>query len=128
VKGDRESRVLKNIRAALGREPGCFIWRNNTGVDLARGIRYGLGVGSADLVGVVAPYGRFLAIEVKRERGGVVGDDQRAWLALVVRAGGVAGIVRSVEQALRLLMMARSASLLPRVIEFAPPPRRKRAA
>lgn len=45
---------------------GAIVWRNNTGVHRAEGryIRYGLCVGSSDIIGIYN--GRFLAVEVKK--------------------------------------------------------------
>ncbi len=60
--------------------------------------RYGLAVGSADIVGIVGPRGTFLALEVKTPTGRV-STEQRQWLAIVNRRGGVARVVRSVEEA-----------------------------
>lgn len=72
--------------------------------------RTGLAVGSADLIGLVPPSGRFIAIECKRPKGGRVTERQRAWLDVVRRCGGVAGIARSVDEAMTLVDEARTAS------------------
>jgi hypothetical protein len=60
--------------------------------------RYGLAVGSADIVGIVGPRGTFLALEVKTPTGRV-SKEQQQWLDIVNRRGGVARVVRSVEEA-----------------------------
>jgi hypothetical protein len=55
--------------------------------------------------------GRFLGIEVKRP-GYVPSDvrpEQKLWLAVVRRFGGVTGIASSVEEAMALVMEARRA-------------------
>jgi len=64
--------------------------------------RYGLGVGSPDLVLVVA--GRFLGLEVKRPKtaehgAGQLSPKQKAWRDKAQRAGVVYRRVRSVEEA-----------------------------
>lgn len=98
-------------------EAGCLIWRNETaGVWVgrvihqesasltlagARMIQAGLCVGGADLIGV-SPDGRFLAVEVKSQSGRP-SKDQLNFIAAVQQAGGIAGVCRSVEEALKLL-------------------------
>ena len=66
--------------------------------------RYGLCVGSADIVGI-APDGRFLAVEVKADKGRVT-DAQRLFIEAVQRAGGRAGIARSPDDAVRIATAA----------------------
>ncbi len=69
----------------------------------------GLGLGSADLICIVPPVGRLLAIECKAEKGRTT-EDQERWLAQVRKYGGVAGVARSVEEAFRLVDLARKSS------------------
>ena len=57
--------------------------------------------GVSDLIGW-APGGRFAAIEVKAPRGRLT-DEQAAFIELVRRSGGVAGVARSVEEARAIL-------------------------
>ena len=59
-------------------------------------IKYGLGVGSADVI--VCYRGRFIGLEFKSEDGRHK-DKQRIWQAAVERAGGRYRVVRSVEEA-----------------------------
>lgn len=109
VERESEGEIQAAIRLAVGSLPDVRLWRNNTGaLRDARGrqVRYGLAVGSADLIGVVGPHGRFVAIEVKSAGGSVTGD-QSLWLETVRRMGGVAGVARSVEEALALIEEAR---------------------
>lgn len=104
-----ETQLLAEIRLALGRDPRVVLWRNNVGTARHEGtdrpVRYGLCVGSSDLIGIVAvptatdPLGRFLALEVKLPSGRVSAE-QWQFLELVNRRGGYACIVRSVEDAL----------------------------
>lgn len=71
---------------------GAVVFRNNTGMQKAeykgktRVIRYGLGVGSSDIVGVYQ--GRFLAVETKYGRNRPT-EEQLAFLATIREAGGV---------------------------------------
>lgn len=99
-----ERHLMDSIRAALCAVEGVRVWRNNVGVDTMRGIRYGLGVGSPDLVGIA--WGRFVGLEVKTPTGRV-SKEQTMWLDMVRRFGGVAGVARSVEDALAIVEEAR---------------------
>lgn len=73
----READIQTGIRRALGRVPGVVLMRNNVGLDVGRHgrpVRYGLGRGSPDLVGVLTlagerPVALAFAIEVKAARG-----------------------------------------------------------
>lgn len=107
---ESEASLLRRVVAAL-RAHGCCVMRNTVGFHLymGRGITYGLGKGSADLVCIVPPLGRWLCVEVKRSAGGEVSAEQEKWLADVRRYGAVSGVVRSVEEAVALLEEARRA-------------------
>lgn len=112
----KETTLTKHILLALS-QAGCTVWRQETAgawvgkvvyqqgqeVTLrhARHIVFGLCVGSADVIGI-APDGQFLAVEVKLPRGRV-SHEQRQFLDAVTAAGGVAGVARSVEDAVGLL-------------------------
>lgn len=76
---------------------GIYCFRNNTGAYSRNGrlIHYGL-KGSADILGITKD-GRFLAVEVKREKGGVLSDEQKEFLFNITRNGGVAITVNSLE-------------------------------
>jgi hypothetical protein len=98
----REANVQSRILIALS-QAGCLVWRQNTGAFRdSDGVlrRYGLCVGSSDIIGI-APDGRFLAVEVKNERGRV-SEAQERFVAAVRRAGGRAGIARSPEEAVKI--------------------------
>lgn len=85
---------LVQIRAS---ELGARVMRNNCGVAQRPDgvpLRYGLGVGSSDLIGWTRD-GRFLAIEVKTPTGRVR-PEQTTFLAAVVAAGGVGFVARGV--------------------------------
>ena len=70
----RESTIQAAIRKAIALDGRAIVTRNNVGVlrdERGVPVRFGLGVGSADLVGgikatVLPPFGRLLAFEVKR--------------------------------------------------------------
>ena len=57
--------------------------------------------GVSDLLGWTEG-GRFVAIEVKASRGRVT-DEQKAFIDLVRRSGGVAGVARSIDDARAIL-------------------------
>ena len=98
--GASERAIQEQIRWWLAWLPWCVFWRNNVGLTpRADGgmVRYGLGVGSADLIGIV--YGTFVALEVKRP-GGKVSDAQEKWIDLVWEKGGRAWVVSDVRTAL----------------------------
>lgn len=100
-----EAALLAAIRDALVESGRVMIWRNNSGMlraDHGRVVRFGLGLGSADLIGLLRGSGRFFALEIKAPRG-VVSAEQRAWIGAVEAAGGFARVVRSVDEALRAL-------------------------
>lgn len=79
----------------LDLEPGDIVLRK------ARPFSTGLPKGFSDLFGLV-PGGRFFALEVKAERGRTHGN-QDNFLAAVERNGGIAGVVRSPDDARRIL-------------------------
>lgn len=102
MKTERNIQAL--ILMALS-EAGCLVWRQDTGAYKApdgRLIRYGLCKGSSDVIGV-APDGQFLAVEVKTAVGRVR-PEQEAFIAAVRRAGGRAGVARSVDDALKIAL------------------------
>ncbi len=119
----------------MGSLPYVRLFRNNTGtIRDSRGIpvTFGLQRGSADTIGLVAPHGRFLSIEYKREGENkdltldqwkhvnekrLQREDckcarchrarQQDWRDMVNHFGGVAGIVDNVADALALAEKAR---------------------
>lgn len=95
TKGLPESTVLEQCLQYL-RAKNIFCFRNNTGAVKVgrRFIRFGY-VGSSDILGITKD-GRFLAVECKREKGGVLSDAQKEFIAEINRNGGVAIVVHSV--------------------------------
>lgn len=96
----RESETQALVRLVYGQAEGFVVWRNNSGVAERddRWIRYGVGEGGADLLGI-APGGLFLAVEVKKPKNSRATEQQLLFLELVYARGGVACICRSQEQA-----------------------------
>ena len=122
-----EMNRLRSIMAGVS-YPGCRVFRNNVGtgwtgskivrnrdesvtIHDARPLNAGLCKGSSDLIGwrsiEVTPdmVGRrialFLAVEVKGERGRAT-DEQRNFIDRVRLDGGLAGVARTVEDALAI--------------------------
>lgn len=97
-----ESLLMDRVRLVLGSDPAGVWFRNNTGVANQRGhmVRYGLGNGSADLIGLFR--GHFVAVEIKTPIGRQ-SEDQRRWQALIEAKQGMYVIVRSEDDARALL-------------------------
>jgi len=106
----RETPILRAVHEAIVRTGLALLWRNNVGVATYGGARvvYGLGLGSADLVGVLRPSGRAFALEIKTATGRMSAE-QRAWHRAWSDAGGFVACVRSVDEALEALQEARGA-------------------
>jgi hypothetical protein len=108
-----EHAIQQQIRLALS-QGDARLFRNNTGAlrdENGRLVRYGLCVGSSDLIGIRrvavgdAVIGQFVALEVKTSRGRTTAEQER-FLAMVRQLGGVGGVVRSVEEARALVERA----------------------
>lgn len=96
---------LRNkIRIRLNQRGDTVVWANESGVaehvHSGRYVRYGVGKGGADLLGICCTdgVGIFFALEVKTGSGRLT-DEQQNFLSLVRRYGGFACVVRSVEDA-----------------------------
>lgn len=101
----REHLIQQMILARLGSVHGLTLWRNNTGAMRdARGqlVKFG-SPGSADLLGLVAPDGRFVAIEVKAA-GGRQTALQLSWQRMVERHGGLYIVATSADEAVQGLV------------------------
>ena len=101
--GSREDvRLFRN--ATFTGWVGKFIARTDEGCTLlapgTKRIKGGLCEGSADIIGICK--GRFVALEVKTS-GVATPDIQKRFIRMVREQGGIAGVVRSVGDATRLL-------------------------
>ena len=104
-----EAEILRAIIQLLHRHPRVAkVWRQNSGTfqernrdGTVRYIRANTARGMSDIMGVLRD-GRTLAIEVK-SRTGRMRPGQEEFLASIRAAGGVAGVCRSVEDAIALL-------------------------
>lgn len=112
--GASEQKIQQEIRIACSKGD-TRLFRNNTGTlrdQHGRPVQFGLCKGSADLIGyrsiTITPemvgqqVAVFLSIEVKTATGRVR-PEQQQWLDAVQAAGGIAGVARSVEDALRIV-------------------------
>lgn len=111
-----ETKIQQEIRLGLGTRDDVRLFRNQVGQlpdpRTGRPVQFGLAKGSADLVGwktiEVTPdmvgqrLAVFTSIEVKTPTGRPT-TYQKAWLTAVDKAGGIAGIARSVDDALRIV-------------------------
>jgi hypothetical protein len=105
----READIQRAIRLALGRCPDVGLWRNNVGSfrdQQGRYVTFGLCPGSSDLVGILRPSGRWLALEVKRP-GQKPRPEQEGFLQFIRSMGGFACVVTSPEEALAAVERAR---------------------
>lgn len=111
-----ETTLQQHIRLAVGQRSDVRLFRNNTGTlpdpRTGRPIQFGLARGSADLIGIkqvtITPdmvgqtIGVFTSIEVKTPTGRVT-PQQRNWLTMVRKLGGIAGVARSIRDANEIL-------------------------
>ncbi len=101
---------MRAIRQAVNLDGRARLVRNNTGVGRALSgeakIRFGLGNGGADLVGMLRG-GRAFAIEVKTPVGRLR-PDQKAWSAAFQAWGGFYAVARSVDEAIAAVDRALS--------------------
>jgi len=106
--------IQNEIRMALA-DAQVMSFRNNTGAlkdKDGRLVRYGLCKGSSDIIGIkkikITPdmvgqeIGVFMAIEVKAAKGKAT-QAQTNFLHMVRKHGGLAGVARSVEEALKII-------------------------
>lgn len=116
IKGENMSEATRQnaIRISTSR-PGVRLFRNNVGMVIAvdrngkkRKVTYGLCPGSGDLIGwkeiiitqdmVGQKFARFLSVEVKGKTTPIQ-DNQTTWKKAVNKAGGIAGIARTADEA-----------------------------
>lgn len=115
MKPRSERAILREIELALGAERDLLLLRNSVGVAQHVGadgrtstLRYGLGSGSPDLVGMllVDGYARWFCLEVKAETGRLSEVQEHChdvWRSF----GAFIAVVRSADEARAALAMAR---------------------
>jgi hypothetical protein len=100
----RESEIQSRIRSAINNDGRARLVRNSVGFATAEKLRFGLGIGSADLIGLLRG-GRAFAIEVKRP-GQALRPEQVSWWRAFRSWGGLGGVATSVTEAMALLEQA----------------------
>ena len=97
-----EKDLVKDTLAMLG-EMGIFAWRNNSGgLKRDKGfVRFGL-TGSADILGVISPSGKFLAVECKARLGKPTPAQER-FIEQIRSAGGIAGVCWTLDDVRNLI-------------------------
>lgn len=107
-----EFQIETNILDGLNKIPGCFAFKvetngyfdQNKGIYRKRKSKYAIR-GTSDIIGVY--FGKFFAFEVKSMKGKPT-PDQLVFIETVKSKGGIAGIVRSIEDALNLFQKDRT--------------------
>lgn len=116
IVANAETDLQQRIRLALGTHPELRIFRNQVGSlpdpRTGRLVTFGLARGSADLIGwrtiTITPemvgqrVAVFTSLEIKTPTGRLA-PAQRHWLHVVHQAGGIAGVARSVQDALQIV-------------------------
>ena len=103
-----EADLIKAIIESLRQRGDVVVWRQNTGAAAigSRFVRFGR-PGCADISGMMVGTGRRVELEVKTPRG-KISQHQAAFGELVADCGGVYAVVRSVEDANRVITEARN--------------------
>lgn len=103
-----EAEILNAIMLEFGSLPYLRIWRVNTVKAMSKTGRMiqSVPIGSSDISGIVLPLGRRLEMEVKSSTGRVSAE-QFAYIDMIKSMGGIAGVVRSVDDARLLIESAR---------------------
>ena len=92
--GPLERTITDKILRWLRAQDGCWCFKVAGSGGQMRGV--------PDIVGCFN--GRFFALEVKRPKGGRLSVIQKHVIGLIAGAGGIVGVVRSVEDVQRLLL------------------------
>ena len=114
-----ETKLQQEIRLALGTIPSLRLFRNQVGQlpdpRTGRYVQFGLAKGSSDLVGFktikITPemigqeVAQFVSIEIKTERGKLT-EVQQNWLQKVQDSGGIVGVARSIQDALKIVKVS----------------------
>ena len=114
-----ETKLQQEIRLALGTIPSLRLFRNQVGQlpdpRTGRYVQFGLAKGSSDLIGFktikITPemigqeVAQFVSIEIKTERGKLT-EVQQNWLQKVHDSGGIVGVARSIQDALKIVKVS----------------------
>lgn len=104
-------KILRETLLAVGSLPFFRAWRNETGVGLTfaephRPFKYGL-KGSGDILGILAPAGRFVSLEIKSGKA-TQRESQKNFEAMTIRMGGLYFLVRDANEAIQFLTNAHA--------------------
>lgn len=100
----KETNIIQTIR--LGCADIAVLMRNNVGAltdKTGRLVRYGLCVGSSDLIGWRKSDGRFVAIEVKMP-GKKPKPEQVTFIDNVAKSGGLSGVATNADEARKIIL------------------------
>ena len=100
----KEIDIQNQIR--LGLNDVAILFDTSVGATIKRGntfIRTGLVKGHSDLTGVRRSDGKAIFIEVKKPKGSIIYEEQKNFLKQMKKANAIAGICKSVEEALELV-------------------------
>lgn len=103
-KGKKESEILHECLSVL-HELNIYVWRQNTGAFKTPkgGFFRSSHAGVSDIIGLL-PNGRFLAVECKREKGGVVSEAQKNFLSQIDSNGGLAIVSNNAESLKKIIL------------------------
>jgi hypothetical protein len=100
----RESDIQSQIMIALGEHPRiawCYV--TSAGSFRVRGGYMTVGVkGMPDILGQIKESGVLFGIEIKKDNG-IVSEDQKYFINLINGSGGIAGVARSVSDAIKII-------------------------
>ena len=104
-------KIVRETLLAVGRLPFFRCWRNETGVALTfsephRPFAYGV-KGSGDILGILAPSGRFVSLEIKSGNA-TQRESQKNFEAMTIRMGGLYFLVRNANEALSFITHAHA--------------------
>lgn len=103
VRNNSETLLVAKIRLELGKRTDCIIFRNSVGYDQEKRVKYGLMKGSSDLIGLVKPSGRMIALEIKlpgwKKPRNEHEREQAEFIQMIKQAGGHGAFVTSVPEA-----------------------------
>lgn len=100
----RETNIIQSIRLACS--DIALLFRNNTGVlpdKNGRPVRFGLAVGSGDIVGLRKSDARFISLEIKQP-GKKPTPEQINFITAIQKNGGLSGVATNVEEARKIIL------------------------
>lgn len=99
--------ILVQLARLEASKLGYTLFRNNTGNlqdKNGRWVKFGLCIGSADLIGWHNKTGKFTAVECKIP-GNRPTKEQKLFIDAVIKSGGIAGYITSIDELKKLLSL-----------------------